>query len=83
MNIEQLTWMTLIGENDKKYRRYDHEFAEIFGIHLKPFWDNITGFDIVKFDEHIIQSPDDLSMEDVIKKEYGNEAVTLIKDLLS
>lgn len=82
MNAEGLTWMTLIKENDKKYRQYAHEFAELFGIHLRPFWDNVTGFDIVKFDDHIIQSPDGQSMEDVIQSEYGNEGVNIIKSLL-
>lgn len=79
---EGMMYMLLIKENDKKYRRYAHEFAELFGIHLKPFWDNITGFDIVKFDDHIIQSPDGLSIKDVISKEYSNEAVELIEHLI-
>ena len=82
MNAEGLSYMSLIKSNDKLYRQYAHEFAELFGIHLRPFWNNITGFDIVKFDEHIIQSPDGQSMEDVINNEYGKEGVNIIKNLI-
>lgn len=82
MNAEGLTYMSMIKSNDKLYRKHEHEFAELFGIHLRPFWDNITGFDIVKFDDHIIQSPNGQSMEDVLQAEYGDEGVSIIQSLL-
>jgi len=83
MNNEGISWMNLIGQNDRKYRDNAREFAEIFGIHLRVFWDNITGFDIIKFDDHIIQTPNDLSMEEYITQEWGEEAANLIKFLIN
>ncbi|MHA2329749.1 MAG: hypothetical protein ACXACR_14635 [Candidatus Hodarchaeales archaeon] len=82
MNIEALTYMSLIKSNDKIYRKNAREFKHIFGINLKPYWDNITGFDIVRFDEEFIKSPDGLSMEDVIKDKYNEIGVSIIKSLL-
>ena len=82
MNIEGLTYMDMIKSNDRTYRENAKEFKRIFRINLKPLWDNITGFDIVRFDEELIKSPDGQSIEDVIQAEYGNEGVNIIKSLL-
>ena len=63
MNIEGLTYMDLIKSNDRTYRENAKEFKRIFRINLKPLWDNITGFDIVRFDDEFIKSPDGQSMK--------------------
>ena len=82
MNTEGLTYMDMIKSNDRIYRENAKEFKQIFRINLKPLWDNITGFDIVRFDDEFIKSPDGQSMKDIIQAEYGNEGVSIIKSLL-
>ena len=45
--------LEFIADNIERYKRYAREFEEIFGCKLMPFWDQLTGFDVIKFDEKI------------------------------
>ena len=78
--------MDVVSRYFQKYREvYGQEhrnFTNTFGVGLITYWDNFTGFDIVKFDEEFIKPPDGESMEDVIQKEYGDEGVRIIRVLL-
>ena len=58
------------------------DFQRIFGVRLRPFWDNFTGFDVIKFDEELIQPPDGQSTLDKVSEDYGKEAADLCLDLI-
>lgn len=70
-----------ILQHVENYKRYAPKFQQIFGVRLKTYWDNIIGFDCVKFDEEFIQSGDE-SCHDVIKAKYGDEASRICRVLL-
>ena len=55
------------------------EFYRFFKKPVNHFW-NITGFDVVKFDEYL-GTPDGTSMKDFILKKYGARAVELVQSL--
>jgi len=57
------------------------EFQRVFGRKLFDFWDNITGFDVIKFDEQVIKPPEGISTKDAIEKQYGVNAVALVYKL--
>lgn len=57
------------------------DFHRIFGKSLKPFWDNITGFDIVLFAEQFALESEEVTISDAIRAKYGNEASDLIDQL--
>ena len=63
--------------------KYQNEFKDIFGINLSEYWDNITGFDIVKFDEEFLKGPDRISCSDFIKNEYGEDARQFVLKLIT
>ena len=69
-----------------KHMRLRHEnknqFHAIFGVFLSDYFDNITGFDIVKFDNEFIKAPDGQSTSDVVLERYGDEAMCLCLTLL-
>lgn len=69
-------------ENNKKRLKYQQQFQLTFGISLGKFWDVITGFDVVKFDEEVIKPPDGVSTRDQILKDYGEAAVEIIEGLI-
>lgn len=72
-------------ENRKKYIAYSSLFYSIFGIPLFKFWDNLFGFDIIKFDEEFIKSDTEhsgKSTADVVLEKFGEEGLRLIKLLL-
>jgi hypothetical protein len=62
--------------------KYHRKFADIFGVPLADYFDNMTGFDIVKFDQEFIQPEDGYSTQDAVQDKYGDEAVQLVYDLL-
>lgn len=66
----------------ERYKSYAPKFQRVFGVKLRPFWDPLTGFDVVKFDDEFIKAGDDVSTADAVKEKYGTEALDLIKSLL-
>jgi len=56
-------------------------FRELFNVSVFTFWD-MTGFDLIKFDNEFIRSGKG-SMEETVQKRYGEEAVKLVKELIS
>ena len=57
------------------------EFYNIFKKPLTFFYDDITGFDLIKLDDWL-KVPDGQSMEKFISEKYGKEAVSLIRRLI-
>lgn len=57
-------------------------FRKVFKQPLKSFWDKLTGFDIVKFDEEFLKTPDGVSTKDYALKLFGNRAVELLEILI-
>ena len=70
-----------ILKNINKRKKYHYQFKEIFNIELSNFFDNITGFDIIKFDEWL-DTPDGKSCSDFITEKYGINATKMIEDLI-
>jgi len=69
-------------ENNKKRLEYAGMFQSVFGTSLGKFWDTITGFDIVKFDEEFMKTPDGTSTEELVRKRYGESGLSIIKHLM-
>ena len=58
--------MNIIAKNLAKLRDNRNSFNSIFkGFKLENYWNNMSGFDIVKFDE-AIETPIGTSMKDFI-----------------
>jgi hypothetical protein len=74
--------MNFMFENKAKYDAYAPLFQSVFKVRLWDFFDMIYGFDIVKFDEIIIKSPDGESCADVVHRDYGDRGVDLINLLI-
>lgn len=71
----------IIKHNIEMRNKYNREFAAIFGVALSNYWSNLTGFDVVRFDEKVIHSGD-RSMSEVIEEKYGKAAADMIEALL-
>ena len=65
------------------YVKYTSTFYQTFNQSLKKFWDKLTGFDICKFDEDVVKSPDGKSMRDTIAERWGEDAAKMISELTS
>ena len=74
--------MKIVIKNKRKHDQYHKSFFRIFGIRLSRFFNLITGFDIVKFDDEVLHSQDGESSKDVVQREYGNEGVKIIMSLI-
>ena len=57
-------------------------FHKVFNRSLKEYWDNLTGFDVVKFDKDLFGETE-TSMHENTLREYGEEGVHLIQRALS
>jgi hypothetical protein len=62
-------------------RRYHEPFKRLFGVDLGGYWDNITGFDVVKFDDHVKPGKNESSI-DAVRRQWGQEGVDMILKLL-
>jgi hypothetical protein len=53
------------------------DFHRVFGVGLSGYWSNVTGFDIVAFDDRIVRSGDGC-MADTVALKWGEAGRTLI-----
>lgn len=68
----------------KKYDQHQYaEFKKLFGINMHGYWDILTGFDVVKFDEEFLKVPDGISTSQFLIDHYGTDAESFIRGLLS
>lgn len=63
-------------------RKLAPEFQKIFGVPLSAYFDNVFGFDIVRFDDEVIRAQNDESIKDAVVRQYSREAADLIWELL-
>jgi len=78
---QDFAWMrTFILGNKKKLHENRRQFEAIFNDNLANYWD-LTGFDIIKFDEFIAPG-DGVSLKDALLKRYGEEASSFIENLI-
>jgi hypothetical protein len=72
----------------KLFHKYESKFAETFKTPLRFFYDInsdyglITGFDVLKFDNDVIQAKKNENVADAVKRQYGEEAVKMIELLI-
>ena len=67
---------------NKKLLLHADEFYARFGIRLHKFMSPLFGFDVVKFDELFLKTPDGESCKEYCDKKYGADAVILLCKLL-
>lgn len=72
----------LILKNNKLFHNYEHQFQITFNTPLNKYWNFVTGFDVIKFDEDL-KCPDGISLKDFITEKYNEEASGLIGKLLN
>ncbi len=61
---------------------YDQEFFRYFGRRLHWYHSLLFGFDSIAFDDQIIKSGENESCAEVVERDYGPDALALIKRLL-
>ena len=61
---------------------YHREFEQIFGVSLMRYWDMVTGFDLVKFDAEVLQTPDHIGARDICIRKFGKRAADVIVYLI-
>jgi hypothetical protein len=80
--IQNPTLYDFMLENRQRYIKYATLFRAIFSRDLHHFWDNVTGLDVVKFDEEFIKPIEGQSTREAILAKYGQTAVDLIDKLI-
>lgn len=71
-----------LGEKWRNRCSYHRVFRRTFGRNIRDFLDPVTGFDVIKFDDEIAKAPDGESTEDAVKRQWGEDAVVLIRSIL-
>ena len=69
-------------KNKKLLHEHNQEFLSIFHVSLGTYWDILTGFDVVKFDEEFIKPPDGRSTNEMVNEIYGERAQELCHILI-
>jgi hypothetical protein len=71
----------LVMKNKKLLHDHAAGFQGFFKVPLGPYMNDVTGFDIIKFDE-MIKTPDGVSTHDFVMRKYGLQALNMIKALI-
>jgi hypothetical protein len=72
----------------KIFHKYEKKFAETFKTPLRFFYDInsnyglLTGFDVLKFDNDVIQAAKNENVADAVRRLYGKEAVKMLELLI-
>lgn len=77
--------VTVPEKHRNAYMNEFHNFRKTFDVNLKTYWlGGYLGFDLTKFDDDVIQSLniEDKSMEDIIRENYGDDGVRIIRALI-
>ena len=69
-------------KNKKLHHDHNQEFLQIFHVSISSYWDIMTGFDVVKFDDYIKPIEGVESTADAIKRQYGDRALELVSLLI-
>ena len=73
----------LVTKHINVHKAESRNFQNVFRTSIRPYWSNLTGFDIVKFEEVFLgTADDDISPEEAIEAKYGKEGVRVCKALL-
>ena len=78
---DTITLSEIANQNKDKLNANRDEFQRVFGIPLHRFFHPFWGFDVIKFDEWL-KTPDGTSTADYIKQTKGQNALTLVEELL-
>jgi hypothetical protein len=81
-SMTDLTLQDVFRANLKLRGDYYRKFGATFGWPLASFFNNLTGFDIVKFDDVVVKPPDGTSTKDAVFARWGQEGVDIILGLL-
>ena len=73
--------MTFLRQNRDLQAANSHKFLATFGVNLSRFFDIVTGFDVVTFDEWL-EVPDGVSTNDHLVAKWGQDATDLIWSLI-
>ena len=72
----------IVKKNLDLRKKYHREFKMVFGIDLANYFDNITGFDVVKFDSEFVKPRTEESACAAVKRQWGDDAVALVMSLI-
>ena len=72
----------ILMKNIARRNKHNAAFQRTFHVKLHRYWNNVTGFDSVKFDDEVVNPPDGISTAYAIKSRYGADAVAMIRDLI-
>lgn len=73
--------MSIFARWKLAYQKHFDGFNQTFGTSLRPLFEPMTGFDVIQFDD-IVQPEGDESTLDCVRRKYGEDAVTMILELI-
>jgi len=76
-------FMEMVGKNHRLEMKHGYAFRRVFGVSLHKYLSIATGFDVVAFDDEIIKAEDGVSTADAIKRDYGDDALNMVRELIS
>ena len=71
------TILDWIAHNNTLRYALNPAFYRVFSCGIGDFWDNITGFDLLAFEERLFGENEE-SLYDAVMERFGEEGVTLV-----
>ena len=73
---------SIIKENHRKRTEYRQAFFCAFGVSFDDYFHPLLGFDLIKFDDEFLRSPDDESVANYLTEHYGKLACKLVENII-
>lgn len=80
--MAEMTMRDLVMKHKRLQHDWSERFRATFGVPLSSYMDTFTGFDICRFDSEVVKSGDS-QMAEAVRRNYGEDAVTLIQALIA
>ncbi len=76
------SFYNMVQRNKAVGMKWQYKFRQTFGMSIGEYHNIVYGFDICRFDEQVIHSPDGESCAEAIERLYGKEALAMVSELV-
>ena len=79
---QMVSGYSIILSNKRAEQKYHEVFKQEFNINLLDYWSMVTGFDLIRFDEEFLKTPQGISTRDYVTKIYGSYVSDILEAII-
>jgi hypothetical protein len=76
-----MSTINALKEQVALFDKCQNQVLTIFGVNLEDYW-GLSGFDIIKFGDKVVMTPNNFSIAEQVAKKWGLPGVNLILQMI-